>query len=230
VSTSEADVRGVLRVAVVAASAVERAGLEAVLARSGLDVVASISADASTLRPSANDPSSDLFRHADVVVLSLAAREPRDAERAAAWVDAAAPAPVILLADAPSRVAMRALLGAGVRALLSHDAAAEEIIAAVHAAAAGLAVMTSDALASLAGPAPSLARSATAAPETPLSPREVQVLSMLAEGFANKRIAERLGISEHTVKTHIASLFEKLHASTRTEAVTTGARLGLILL
>ena len=64
----------------------------------------------------------------------------------------------------------------------------------------------------------------------PLSNREVEVLRMLSEGHANKEIAFRLGISEHTVKFHVASLFQKLHASSRTEAVTLGVRQGLILL
>src|SRR2546421_277118 len=60
-----------------------------------------------------------------------------------------------------------------------------------------------------------------------LTPREMEVLEMLAEALANKMIARRLGISEHTVKFHIASIFGKLGASTRTEAVTIGIRQGL---
>jgi DNA-binding NarL/FixJ family response regulator len=63
-----------------------------------------------------------------------------------------------------------------------------------------------------------------------LTNREVDVLSMLAEGLGNKAIALRLNISEHTVKFHIGSIFSKLHASSRTEAVILGARQGLILL
>jgi DNA-binding NarL/FixJ family response regulator len=52
---------------------------------------------------------------------------------------------------------------------------------------------------------------------------------MLAEGFGNKTIAWRLGISEHTVKFHLSSIFTKLNASSRTEAVTLGIRQGLIM-
>jgi DNA-binding NarL/FixJ family response regulator len=63
-----------------------------------------------------------------------------------------------------------------------------------------------------------------------LTAREIEVLRMLAEGFANKEIASRLGISDHTVKFHISSILAKLGASTRTEAVTLGVRKGLILL
>jgi DNA-binding NarL/FixJ family response regulator len=53
---------------------------------------------------------------------------------------------------------------------------------------------------------------------------------MLAEGWGNKGIATSLGISEHTVKFHVASILSKLDASSRTEAVTLGLRLGLIML
>ena len=63
-----------------------------------------------------------------------------------------------------------------------------------------------------------------------LTPREVEVLRMMAEGLGNKEIAARLGISDHTVKFHISSILAKIGASTRTEAVTLGIRMGLILL
>jgi DNA-binding CsgD family transcriptional regulator len=56
------------------------------------------------------------------------------------------------------------------------------------------------------------------------------VLAELARGAPNKTIAARLGISEHTVKFHIASIFAKLAVSSRTEAVARGARLGLVML
>jgi DNA-binding CsgD family transcriptional regulator len=67
-------------------------------------------------------------------------------------------------------------------------------------------------------------------PAPSLTPRERQVLGMVAEGLPNKIIAARLGISEHTVKTHLAALFAKLGVNTRAEAVARGARLGLLLL
>lgn len=63
-----------------------------------------------------------------------------------------------------------------------------------------------------------------------LTERERGVLGMLARGLSNKRIAQRLGLSEHTVKFHVGSILAKLGAATRTEAVTVGVRLGLVML
>ena len=61
-----------------------------------------------------------------------------------------------------------------------------------------------------------------------LTARELDVLVLVADGLANRDIAGRLGISEHTVKFHLASIFGKLGVSTRTEAVQRGLRLGVI--
>lgn len=67
-----------------------------------------------------------------------------------------------------------------------------------------------------------------AAPTEPLTPRERQVLELLAEGLANKAIAARLGISDQTAKFHVSSICGKLGASNRTEAVRVGLRRGLL--
>ena len=63
-----------------------------------------------------------------------------------------------------------------------------------------------------------------------LTRREREILALLADGLGNKQIAARLGISTNTVKTHLELLFDKLGASTRTEAVTAAARMGLLLI
>jgi DNA-binding CsgD family transcriptional regulator len=67
-------------------------------------------------------------------------------------------------------------------------------------------------------------------PDVALTPRELDVLALIAEGASNKAIARRLAISVHTVKFHIASLLDKLDAQGRAEAVAQGARLGAIRL
>ena len=61
-----------------------------------------------------------------------------------------------------------------------------------------------------------------------LTPREHEVLVLVADGLRNREIATRLGISEHTVKFHLAAVFGKLGASSRTEVVRKALRLGLI--
>ncbi len=66
--------------------------------------------------------------------------------------------------------------------------------------------------------------------EERLTPREVDVLALMAEGLSNKLIAERLGISDQTVKFHVASVCGKLDALNRTDAVRRGLQRGLIAL
>ena len=97
--------------------------------------------------------------------------------------------------------------------VLSRDAGAHQIDAAIRAVSAGLIVRLPDAMDAGFG----------AMRETDghalLTPRELEVLATLAEGMTNKAIARRLNISLHTVKFHVESLFRKLGARTRTEAV-----------
>ena len=75
-----------------------------------------------------------------------------------------------------------------------------------------------------------VAPSVRATGDIALSPRELEVLALLAEGASNKLIARRLGISSHTAKYHVASLLEKLDAVSRTDAVTQAARIGVLQL
>jgi DNA-binding CsgD family transcriptional regulator len=74
---------------------------------------------------------------------------------------------------------------------------------------------------------PSTAVSLSADGDVPLTPRELEVLALLAEGASNKVIARRLGISVHTAKFHVASLLDKLDAVGRTDAVAHAARRGV---
>ena len=109
----------------------------------------------------------------------------------------------------------------GAQGALSQDVTPAQIVAAVRAAAAGLIVMPAEeGVAFLPHSQEELAEA--------LTPREMDVLEMLAEGLSNKLIAHRLSISDHTAKFHVNSIFAKLNAGTRTEAVTRGIRLGLI--
>ncbi|HEY6257617.1 MAG TPA: response regulator transcription factor [Xanthobacteraceae bacterium] len=120
-----------------------------------------------------------------------------------------------------------ALLHAGAAAVLPRSAAPAEIVAAVKAAACGLAVLPRALLPALLDDHP-LAESEAAA--APLTPRELQVLAAMADGASNKAIARRLGISFHTAKFHVAAILAKLDADSRTEAVTKAAQRGLVML
>jgi DNA-binding CsgD family transcriptional regulator len=100
---------------------------------------------------------------------------------------------------------------------LPPDAGAAQVDAALRAVAAGLTVRAT----------PSPTRNFDALPEEPpvlLTPREIEVLGALGNGMTNKEVARLLGISPHTVKFHIESLFRKLGAASRAEAVAKGMR------
>ena len=137
---------------------------------------------------------------------------------------------ILLLTDVPDEA--QTLLSSGVSAwgVLSPNAGDEELTAAVRALAEGLWVGT-----------PPLVRGLMRKPRQvelvngeevfeALTAREMQVLQMLAQGLANKQIALALDISEHTVKFHVSSIYTKLNASSRTEAVRIGLSSGLISL
>lgn len=107
--------------------------------------------------------------------------------------------------------------GRGLRAILPRQTGESELEAALTAVSHGLVLTHPDFLAPTAP--------ATA---SPLSAREQEVLAFLALGRSNKEIAAQMTISEHTVKFHLASIFQKLEASSRSEAVAQGLRRGLV--
>jgi two-component system, NarL family, nitrate/nitrite response regulator NarL len=133
---------------------------------------------------------------------------------------------VALLPDAESAGQVAGVLnGSPAYGLLLRDSDASLLTAALSAVAAGL--VTLDPLLA------SAVRQGSEAVEPPaedLTPREFEVLQLLAEGLTNKAIAQRLGISANTVKFHINAILQKLAAQSRTEAVVRASRLGLIIL
>jgi DNA-binding NarL/FixJ family response regulator len=140
---------------------------------------------------------------------------------------------VILMVEPASLLASSAALGAGVRAVLPNDISPDQLVTALEAARSGLVVLHPTQVSSqvnVQGLAVSPARSrALNEFREALTPRESEVLQMLASGLGNKEIAAKLAISEHTVKFHVASILGKLGASSRTEAVSLGIRRGLVL-
>jgi DNA-binding NarL/FixJ family response regulator len=218
------------RVLVAASSAVVRAGLEAILSREP-DVV--LVGGSGALQSLAEDVAE---HEPDVVLIELSGSHVDELPTALSLLtvdadDGAHPAPgVVLLTDERDEARVVDAIHHGVRALLSREASPNEILSAVDAVAAGLVALAPEWL-SIVSPPP--ASPTPGVPRTPReaapSARELEVLRMIAEGLANKQIAARLGISEHTVKFHVASVFAKLHASTRAEAVMSGARQGWIV-
>jgi len=141
----------------------------------------------------------------------------------------AGPPVLALLAD--EELAAEAY-AAGVRGLLFRDAGPRRLAAALRAVAEGLMVLDGGLADLLAPPAEDDEdpRGLGDEPAEPLTPREVEVLQLLAQGLSNKQIAARLAISDHTAKFHVAAILGKLGADGRTDAVVRAARAGLILL
>ena len=106
--------------------------------------------------------------------------------------------------------------------ILPTESSVEELTAAIHALSQGLIV----------GPSTLLFESDSESPLSrgPLTERESEVLGLVAKGLANKQIAVALGISEHTVKFHVSSIYSKLNVTNRTEAVREGLRGGWVAL
>jgi len=130
----------------------------------------------------------------------------------------------IVLAEAPDDALVAAALGDGASGVLPYGAGVAEVSAAIEAAAAGLVVVPASARSAIAS------RSSRPEPGASLTEREREVLALLAAGLPNRAIGARLGISEHTVKTYVAAILDKLNAATRAEAVAICLRRGLIML
>jgi DNA-binding NarL/FixJ family response regulator len=127
---------------------------------------------------------------------------------------------LLLLSDDPpgfqSLARSRAAWGA-----LPLESSREELIAAIQALSQGLIVGTAQFF-------QPRSFGQMDSETVPLSERETEVLGLLAQGLANKQIAVALGITEHTIKFHVSSIYAKLNATNRAEAVRKGVRQGLI--
>jgi DNA-binding NarL/FixJ family response regulator len=137
---------------------------------------------------------------------------------------AVAPAARVVMltsSEAPEDVA--AALAAGAIGYVTKNVEHEELVAAIHTAHAGEQVISSDMQAATSRPG-----HRTGQPAHRLSPREVEVLGLVREGFTNTEIGRLLGISPRTAKAHVAAVIEKLDAVDRTQAVARAYDLGLL--
>lgn len=193
-----------LVVLVVAADPLARAGLASLLARQvGLTVI----------EASPEDDVAALADELDALVWDGESElEPPD-------FHAFSP-PVLVLASEASEVS--SLLAAGASGVVGRTSSAGRLAAALQALAWGMVVLEPRA-------AIPLVTSAEALPEA-LTPREEEVLALVAEGLANKAIAKRLELSEHTVKFHLSALLAKFGVSSRTELVVKAIQAGRVSL
>jgi two-component system, NarL family, response regulator DegU len=140
------------------------------------------------------------------------------------------PQVVMLTMHADADVVRRALK-AGAVGYLTKDSSIDEVVEAVRLAATGDGAVSPGLAAALLREASAASAAAPPAdPATQVSAREVEVLQLIAEGASPPEVAERLFISVKTVKNHLSSIYEKLDARDRTQAVLKGLRMGIIRL
>lgn len=201
-----------IRVVVIAAAPAVRAGLRVLLAS---DATIEVRGEAAAL----DDLSPPLLAACDVLVMHGLSRLPMLPETLRG---------VLLVIDEDELPEAPPALGTA-WALLPDEAGAEELVAAVGALYRGLLVIHPLLQTHVLRPPARLSDPLEPLAE-PLTPRELDVLQLLGQGYSNKMIAHQLGISEHTVKFHVSAIYAKLGVASRTEAVRAGARRGLLVL
>ena len=217
-----------LRIAVVAAAPLVQAGLTRIVEGSSHFELVAVARSLQALRATLVEQSA---LQVDAAIFDWSGAD--DSASITAALDAGLR--VVVLSDAePTQLAALAAAGAACLPAVAND---REIMAAIDAVAAGLVAMRSDLFNEMlrkAADGGAAGLTGTSAPRRPvelvepLTPRELQVLRLLAGGFANKHIAHDLGISEHTAKFHVGRILGKLDAATRAEAVAIGLRDRLI--
>lgn len=218
--TAETRVPGGLRVLVVADDPLVRSGLASMLAGHP---------DCLVVGQTASDkPSVEVLEAAmpDAVLLDPGWDTGQDTsswlERLMDWVELDVPIAVVL-ADATQAAEAWT---AGARGILARQASSGQMVDALRALASGLTVFEAAFASSLVSAGADADRRNAGG----LTPREMEVLRLMAEGLPNKGIAHRLQITEHTVKFHVNAILGKLGAQSRTEAVVVATRHGLLTL
>ena len=213
-----------IRVIIAAESALARRGIEQLLRGPGVEIVASMAPLSSLDEPEEPDSADLIIATAEPPHFAATLQKLADA-------DLFRDLPVVLLAEILDPQTTAQALRMGARAVLPAELSRPQLLAALEAVSRGFVVAMPVEAETIVAASQSPA-SAINGEELlePLTPREQEVLRLLALGLANKEIAARLNISEHTVKFHVAAILGKLGAASRTEAVALGIRRGLILL
>jgi len=214
-----------LRILVIADDALARAGLAALLVEQPGCVVVG--------RASGTDDLPALVEvyRPNVLLWDMSWQPDSAIERLSVLVESTPPVAVLL----PDEGRVAEVWATGARAILRRDADPGQFAAALRALLQGLGVVDGAFAAALARPVGLPTRKPWDDRQTDplieeLTPRELAVLRLVAEGLPNKTIAVKLGISEHTVKFHVNAILGKLGVASRTEAVVRATRLGLIFL
>ncbi|WP_309491412.1 helix-turn-helix transcriptional regulator [Trinickia mobilis] len=139
------------------------------------------------------------------------------------------PLPLVVLTDDADSDWILDGLPSDATAILPRNAMPGEIVVSIEAVIAGLCVLSPEKLARLMAGRTLPRQMASDVLFETLTLREIEVLAMLADGLGNKEIARQLDISDNTVKFHLSSIFGKLGATNRTEAVMLGMRHGFIM-
>jgi DNA-binding NarL/FixJ family response regulator len=205
-----------LRILVVSEDNLARAGLSSLISEyQGIIVAGQTSAS--------TDLTEDIdLYYPDIIVWDLGF----DTSGSMEWLAAAAESGVPIVVLAPDADTALAASYHGVFGLLPRDTEGRILLAAIRASAEGLVTIDTCFKDVLLG----IREHSQEQLAEPLTPREMEVLQLVAQGMTNKAIALRLSISEHTVKFHVNSILGKLNAHSRAEAVTIGTRLGLVRL
>ncbi len=211
---------GTVRVLVVDDHLVVREGLRWMLgAADGVEVVAEAESAAQAMETIATD-------RPDVVLLDIHLPDRSGLEALREIGDRFPGLPVVILTMSDEPEYVEEAVRAGAAGYLVKNAPQAELVRALEAVAAGNAYIQAEVTRPLLTRFAREVRAAGSAPA--LSPREVQVISLLADGLANKQIAVELGISEATVKGYLRDLYEKLGAADRAQAVAIALRHRLI--
>lgn len=221
---------GVIRVGIVAPVLALRAGLRAMLVADSVDPLDPQSPSTITVLDEAAslEDYQPSLPETDVLLVSSESYSPSMLRGVSAEMEGQFS--LLLLSDDPATAPD--LRGLPLRAwgILPVDVSTNELLAAVYALNEGLVVGTPSAMNPIFKGSMVIGENEDERLFEALTERESQVLELLARGLANKQIAAALGISEHTVKFHVSSIYTKLGVTNRAEAVRVGVQQGLVLL
>lgn len=166
--------------------------------------------------------------HPDVILMDVTMPEMDGVEACRAVRDTAPDTKVVMLTMHADQEVLAAAIRAGACGYLVKDCSTEEIASAVRMAVSGETVLSPQLAASMLDEVRKLDQAPAPDEERIVTKREEEVLQLIADGCSTPEVAERLYISQKTVKNHLASIYQKLDARDRTQAVLQAVRMGIV--